>query len=68
MLECWKYFSITIASYKILCQLKTVYITEQVINFEEEQIIQETVGQTQAASVVMRKIANAVQAEVLINC
>ena len=64
MLECWKYFPITIASYKIFCQLKlfSCFVTEQVINFEEEQIIQETVGQTQAASVAMRKIANALQA------
>ena len=38
------------------------FISERVINFEEEQIIQQTVVQSQAASVVLRKIANSLQA------
>ena len=37
-------------------------VCERIINFEEEQIIQQTVGQTQAASIVLRKIANSLQA------
>ena len=43
-------------------QLSSCFVTERVINFEEEQIIQETVGQTQAASIVVRKITNSLQA------
>ena len=43
-------------------KLSGCFVTERVINFEEEQIIQETVGQTQAASIVLRKIANSLQA------
>ena len=37
------------------------FISERIINFEEEQIIQ-TVGQSQAATIVLRKIANSLQA------
>ena len=37
-------------------------VSERIINFEEEQIIQQTVGQTQAASIVLRKVANSLQA------
>ena len=38
------------------------FISERIINFDEEQIIQQTVGQSQAASIVLRKIANSLQA------
>ena len=37
------------------------FVSERIINFEEEQIIQQTVGQSQAASIVLRKIANSLQ-------
>ena len=37
-------------------------ITERIINFEEEQNIHQAVGQSQAASIVLRKIANSLQA------
>ena len=38
------------------------FISERLINFEEEQIIQQTVGQTQAASIVLRKIGYSLRA------
>ena len=38
------------------------FVSERIISFEEEQIIQQTVGQSQAASIVLRKIANSLQA------
>ena len=38
------------------------FVSERIINFEEEQIIQQTVGQSQAASIVLSKIANSLQA------
>ena len=42
--------------------LSVHFISEQVINFEEEQVIQQTVEQTQAASTVLRKIAYSLRA------
>ena len=38
------------------------FVSERIISFEEEQIIQQTVGQSQAASIVLRKIANSLRA------
>ena len=38
------------------------FVSERIINFEEEQIIQQTVVQSQAASIVLRKIANSLKA------
>ena len=38
------------------------FVTERIINFDEEQVIQETVGQTQAASIVLRKIGHSLRA------
>ena len=37
-------------------------VTDRIINFEEEEIIRQTVVQSQAASIVLRKIANSLQA------
>ena len=38
------------------------FISERIINFEEEQMIQQAIVQSQAASIVLRKIANSLQA------
>ena len=38
------------------------FISERIINFEEEQVIQQTVGQSQAATIVLRKVANSLRA------
>ena len=38
------------------------FVAKQLINFEEEQIIHQTVGQIQAASIVLRKIAYSLRA------
>ena len=38
------------------------FVSEQIIQFDEEEIIQNTDGQTQAASIVLRKVGNSLQA------
>ena len=38
------------------------FVSERIITFEEEQVIQQTVVQSQAASIVLRKIANSLKA------
>lgn len=38
------------------------FVSERIINFEEEQIIQQTVTQSQAASIVLKKIRKSLQA------
>lgn len=42
--------------------LSGYFVSERIISFEEEQIIQQTAGQTQAASLVLRKVASSLQA------
>ena len=36
-------------------------VTDRIINFEEEETIRQTVVQSQAASIVLKKIANSLQ-------
>ena len=38
------------------------FISERIIDFDEEEIIQKTVGQSQAATIVLKKIADSLRA------
>ena len=42
--------------------LSRYLVTERIINFEEEETIRQTVVQSQAASIVLRKIENSLKA------
>ena len=42
--------------------LSSHLVSERIINFDEEQIIQQTVVHSQAAAIVLRKIANSLRA------
>ena len=66
MLEVFTNHYATLAQILPVKTLSPHFISEGIISFEEEQIIQQTAVQSQAAIVILRKIGTSLQASSLL--